>query len=125
VYVPLAAVAFATLNPQLRNEATAVFNLTRNIGSSIGISVVEALLVRNTQVMHVALASHLTRYAGGAGVSAGTGIALLNARVTEQAAMIAYNDDFKLMMILTICVIPFAFLLRDVQRPKSVAMVLE
>jgi DHA2 family multidrug resistance protein len=125
VYVPLAAVAFATLNPQLRNEATAVFNLTRNIGSSIGISVVEALLVRNTQVMHVALASHLTRYVGAAGVSAGTGIALLNARVTEQAAMIAYNDDFKLMMILTICVIPFAFLLRDVQRPKSVAMVLE
>ena len=35
------------------------------------------------------------------------------------------NDDFKLMMILTICVIPLAFLLRDVQRPKSVAMVLE
>ena len=125
VYVPLAAVAFATLNPQLRNEATAVFNLTRNIGSSIGISVVEALLVRNTQVMHVALASHLTRYAGAQGVSAGTGLALLNARVTEQAAMIAYNDDFKLMMILTICVIPFVFLLRDVQRQKTVAMVLE
>jgi DHA2 family multidrug resistance protein len=45
--------------------------------------------------------------------------------VTEQASMIAYNDDFKLMMILTICVIPFAFLLRDVQRQKNVAMVME
>jgi len=125
VYVPLAAVAFATLNPQLRNEATAVFNLTRNIGSSIGISVVEALLVRNTQVMHVALAAHLTRFSGAQGVTAGAGLELLNARVTEQAAMIAYNDDFKLMMILTICVIPFVFLLRDVQRQRSVAMVLE
>jgi len=125
VYVPLAAVAFTTLNPQLRNEATAVFNLTRNIGSSIGISVVEALLVRNTQVMHVALASHLTPYAGVA-VSAGTALARLNARVTEQAAMIAYNDDFKLMMIMTICVMPFVFLLRDVQHRKStVAMALE
>jgi hypothetical protein len=40
--------------------------------------------------------------------------------------MIAYNDDFKLMMILTICVIPFAFLLRDVQqRQKTAAMVME
>jgi DHA2 family multidrug resistance protein len=125
VYVPLAAVAFATLNPQLRNEATAVFNLTRNIGSSIGISVVEALLVRNTQVMHTALASHVTRYSQGLPASPGTAVAMLNARVTEQAAMIAYNDDFKLMMILTVCVIPFVFLLRDVQRQKSVAVVLE
>ena len=125
VYVPLAAVAFATLNPLLRNEATAVFNLTRNIGSSIGISVVEALLVRNTQLMHASLASHVSRYSQALNASPGTAAALLNARVTEQAAMIAYNDDFKLMMILTICVIPFVFLLRDVQRPKSVAVVLE
>jgi len=125
VYVPLAAVAFATLNIQLRNEATSVFNLMRNIGSSIGISVVEALLVRNTQVMHVALASHVSRYAGSQALSAGADLSLLNARVTEQAAMIAYNDDFKLMMILTILVMPFVFLLRDVQRPQNVALVLE
>jgi MFS transporter, DHA2 family, multidrug resistance protein len=125
VYVPLAAVAFATLNPLLRNEATAVFNLTRNIGSSIGISVVEALLVRNTQLMHASLASHVSRYSQTLDAGPGTAVALLNARVTEQAAMIAYNDDFKLMMILTICVIPFVFLLRDVQRQKGVAVVLE
>ena len=125
VYVPLAAAAFATLNTQLRNEATAVFNLMRNIGSSIGISVVEALLVRNTQVMHVALESHLTRYPGAHGLPAPANLALLNAQVTEQAAMIAYNDDFRLMMILTICVIPFVFLLRDVHHQKTVAMVIE
>jgi DHA2 family multidrug resistance protein len=114
------------LNPLLRNEATAVFNLTRNIGSSIGISVVEALLVRNTQLMHASLASHVSRYSETLNASPGTAVAaLLNARVTEQAAMIAYNDDFKLMMILTVCVIPFVFLLRDVQRQKSVAVVLE
>jgi DHA2 family multidrug resistance protein len=125
VYVPLAAVAFATLNSQLRNEATAMFNLMRNIGSSIGISVVAALLARNTQVMHSALASHLTVYTGAQGSPGGGDLALLNRQVTEQAAMIAYNDDFKLMMILTICVIPFVFLLRDVQRQKNVALVME
>jgi DHA2 family multidrug resistance protein len=125
VYVPLAAVAFATLNSQLRNEATAMFNLMRNIGSSIGISVVAALLARNTQLMHSALASHLTVYTGAQGSPGGGDLALLNRQVTEQAAMIAYNDDFKLMMILTICVIPFVFLLRDVQRQKNVALVME
>jgi MFS transporter, DHA2 family, multidrug resistance protein len=124
VYIPLAAVAFATLDKQLRNEATAMFNLMRNIGSAIGISVVAAFLARNTQIMHSALSSHLTIY-GAHGAAAAGDLALLNQRVTEQAAMIAYNDDFKLMMILTICVVPFVFVLRDVQRPKDVAMVLE
>ncbi|HZV92297.1 MAG TPA: DHA2 family efflux MFS transporter permease subunit, partial [Caldimonas sp.] len=47
VYVPLATITFATLSPQFRNEGTAVFSLVRNIGSSVGISVVTTLLVRN------------------------------------------------------------------------------
>ena len=50
VYVPLAAMTFATLSPRFRNEGTALFSLMRNVGSSIGISVVETLLTRNTQV---------------------------------------------------------------------------
>jgi MFS transporter, DHA2 family, multidrug resistance protein len=124
VYIPLAAVAFTTLNIELRNEATALFNLMRNIGSSIGISVVAAFLARNTQVMHSALAAHLTRYGAQAGPVGGN-LALLNRQVTEQAAMIAYNDDFKLMLIVTICVIPFVFLLRDVHRQKHVALGVE
>jgi DHA2 family multidrug resistance protein len=74
--------------------------------------------------MHSALAAHLTRYGVQAGPVGGD-LALLNRQVTEQAAMIAYNDDFKLMMILTICVIPFVFLLRDVHRQKNVALVVE
>jgi DHA2 family multidrug resistance protein len=124
VYIPLAAVAFTTLNIDLRNEATALFNLMRNIGSSIGISVVAAFLARNTQVMHSALAAHLTRYGAQAGAVGGN-LALLNRQVTEQAAMIAYNDDFKLMLIVTICVIPFVFLLRDVHRQKHVVLGVE
>src|SRR5665811_698422 len=78
VYIPLAAVTFTTLNIELRNEATAVFNLMRNIGSSIGISVVAAFLARNTQVMHSALAAHLTRYSGVAGTATSDALALLN-----------------------------------------------
>ncbi|HVT34642.1 MAG TPA: MDR family MFS transporter, partial [Nevskiaceae bacterium] len=61
-YVPMAALTFATLDPGLRNEGTALFSLTRNIGSSIGISTVAALLTRNTQIVHSTLAEHVSPY---------------------------------------------------------------
>jgi DHA2 family multidrug resistance protein len=119
VYVPLAAATFATLTPALRNEGTAIFSLTRNVGSSIGISVVNTLLTRNTQIMHATLGEHVSRYSsvmraqmpGGGSPSLHT-LAGLNATVTEQAAMIAYNNDFRLMMMLSLAAIPVVFLLR-------------
>jgi len=52
VYVPLAAATFATLTPALRNEGTAIFSLTRNLGSSIGISVVNVLLTAGNHANH-------------------------------------------------------------------------
>jgi DHA2 family multidrug resistance protein len=118
VYVPLAAATFATLTPALRNEGTAIFSLTRNLGSSIGISVVNTLFTRNTQIMHSTLGEHVTRYSpvlraqlAGGPASLRT-LAGLNATVTEQAAMIAYNNDFRLMMVLSLAAIPLVFLLR-------------
>jgi DHA2 family multidrug resistance protein len=119
VFVPLATATFATLTPALRNEGTAIFSLTRNLGSSIGISVVNTLLTRNTQIMHATLGEHVTRYSPilraqqpGGGLPSLRTLAGLNATVTEQAAMIAYNNDFKLMMWLSVAAIPLVFLLR-------------
>lgn len=118
VFAPLSTIAFSTLLPQLRNEGTAFFSLMRNLGSSIGISAVTTLLVRNTQIMHSRLAEHVTPFSDGltpslsAGVPAATELARLDAAVTQQAAMIAYNNDFKLMLILTVIAIPLVALLR-------------
>jgi len=118
VFVPLSTVTFATLAARYRNEGAAVFSLTRNIGSSIGISAVVALLTRNTQVLHARLAEHVTPFTDGlAGVDPATlasasGLAGLNAQVTRQAAMMAYNNDFHLMLVLTLCAIPLVALLR-------------
>ena len=119
VYVPLAAAAFATLTPALRNEGTAIFSLVRNLGSSIGISVVNTLLTRNTQIMHATLGEHVSRYSSvlraqlpNGGSPSLHAMAGLNATVTEQAAMIAYNNDFKLMMLLSLAAIPLVLLLR-------------
>jgi DHA2 family multidrug resistance protein len=129
VFVPLAAITFATLAPQFRNEGTALFSLVRNVGSSIGISAVTTLLVRNTQMMHSRLAEQVTPYSGAMqsqGASALTsphGLAVLNATVSEQAAMIAYNNDFKLMMVLTLCAIPLVMLLRSGRSDERAAAV--
>ena len=60
VFLPVASLAFATLTPTLRNEGTSVFSLMRNIGSSIGISIVVTLVTRNTQIAHASLAGQVS-----------------------------------------------------------------
>jgi len=125
VYVPLATITFATLSPRYRNEGTAIFSLIRNVGSSVGISVVEALLTRNTQIMHSRLAEQITPYGNGlhalprAALTSVGGLARLNGLVSKQAAMIAYNDDFKLMMVLTLCAIPLIALMKGARANKG------
>jgi MFS transporter, DHA2 family, multidrug resistance protein len=105
-YVPMAALTFATLPAVMRNEGTALFNLIRNIGSSVGISTVQGLLVRNTQVVHASLSQHVTPWSFAThahGPYAGAqAVAALNREVTAQASMIAYLDDFHFMLILTL-----------------------
>lgn len=110
-YVPISTVAFSSLPRSLRNEGTAFFNLQRNIGSAIGISVVQTLLTRNTQIVHEAFSGHVTPYSGIDPYSL-PGLATLNHMITNQAAMIAYLDDYKLMMVLTLAVIPLLVVLR-------------
>ncbi len=124
VYVPLATATFATLLPTLRNEGTAIFSLSRNIGSSIGISVVETLLTRNTQIMHSSLGEHITPYMTGQPLPSGSALAALNATVTKQAAMIAYNNDFQLMLFLCVAAIPLIVLMRKGAARKSAEPVL-
>jgi DHA2 family multidrug resistance protein len=127
IYVPLSSSAFQTLPTALRNEGAALFSLSRNIGSSAGISVVFFLLVRNTQTAHASLAA-LVRTPGGDAVStaiangdpfAPKGLAALNDFITHQSTFIAYLDDFRLMTILTIATLPFVLLLRGGGAPSG------
>jgi DHA2 family multidrug resistance protein len=125
VFVPLSAATFATLSPQMRAEGTALYSLIRNIGSSIGIALVQALLVRNTQIAHASLVTHINTANpalqdpnGVYNVATQAGAALVNAEITRQASMIAYVDDYWLMMLLTAAVIPLLLLIRP---PKASA----
>ncbi len=121
IFMPLNGIAFATLPPQHRTEAASLTNLTRNIGASIGISLVTTVLARGTQTSHADLAQHITAerlQTLDPGLIANFGspseavLAMANAEVTRQALMIAYLDDFKAMMIATLCAIPLVLLLK-------------
>jgi DHA2 family multidrug resistance protein len=127
IYVPVSVAAFSTLPPALRNEGTALFSLTRNIGSGVGIAVVEALLTRNTQIVHSTLAEHVTYFnpvfrKQFPGAPTMDSLAGLNVTVTRQAAMIAYNNNFKLLLLLCLAAIPLVLLLRK-SRPGVAAPV--
>ncbi len=130
IFVPLSAAAFATLAPELRADGTAIYSLLRNIGSAIGIAVVQALLVRNTQLAHAGLVSNLSAanptldnsaLAAAFHLGQPTGFLALNDEVTRQAAMIAYVDDFLFMLVLTLAVIPLLLLIRPPKRNAPVA----
>ena len=120
VFTPLSTVTFSTLPRQLLTQGTAFFSLMRNIGGSVGIAVVEALLAENTQVVHSRLIEHLrpdnplaqSQLASPYSLTDPSGIAALNAMATRQAAMVAYIDNFKLMMIMVIAGLPLVLLLR-------------
>jgi MFS transporter, DHA2 family, multidrug resistance protein len=116
VFVPLSAVTFSTLSPELRAEGTAIFSLMRNIGSSIGISVVQTLITRNTQIAHSSLVQHLTVFdpvvRAQVDLSSPSALASLDLLVTQQASMIAYVDAFRFMLIATLLAIPLLMLIR-------------
>jgi MFS transporter, DHA2 family, multidrug resistance protein len=124
VFTPLSVVTFSTLPRNVLTQGTAIFSLMRNVGGSVGISIVEALFVENTQVVHSQLAEHVRPDNPLAqnlpmpfSLTEMHGIAALNAEITRQAQMIAYIDDFHLMVIIVLAAAPFLLLLRGTRRP--------
>jgi DHA2 family multidrug resistance protein len=124
VFTPVTVVTFATIPEELRTDATSFFNLVRNVGGAIGISVTSLLLVRNTQIVHAELATHVNPFnrmlqSGGAfeswNIASPTTATALNAEITRQAAIIGYIDNFKLMMFLCVPALLLLLLMRRQQ----------
>src|SRR5712672_694112 len=122
IFVPLSTVTLSTLSPELRAEGAGIFSLSRNIGSSAGISVVNALLTTNTQINHAEIAQHVTSVnrmfedpmiTQFWNPAAAAGRAALDAIVTRQSQIIAYIDDYKLLMIATLVVIPLLIVFKQ------------
>jgi DHA2 family multidrug resistance protein len=122
IFVPLQTLAFETLPTRMRTTGAALLNLSRNIGGSVGISIVSTQLVRMTQVSHADLAAQITQQTLPTAnpellqtvipVAGPAALAYINALITKQALFIAYLDDFKLMMIITFAVLPLLLFMK-------------
>jgi MFS transporter, DHA2 family, multidrug resistance protein len=124
-FVPLNIIALSNLPRHILTQGTAIRSLMRNLGGSIGISVLVVTLAQNTQVVHSRLAEGLRPdnplaqapyLAAPFSLTTPGGIAALNAEVTRRAAMVGYIDDFKLMMLIALASTPLLLLLRDERR---------
>jgi DHA2 family multidrug resistance protein len=122
VFIPLQVVAFATLEPAMRTQATALLSLFRNVGSAIGVSLTSALLARYTQVMHAEIGQYVTPFNRAwqaypmLDPTTPGGAAMADAMVNRQAQIIAYIDDYKFMMLTSLPTLLLLFLMR---RPKA------
>jgi DHA2 family multidrug resistance protein len=125
-FVPLSAATFATLAPKLRNDGTPIYSLLRNIGGSVGISVVTALLTERTARAHVELAADISHanpvlqmLPPAFDAATPAGLAMLNIEVSRQAAMIGYVADFHAMMLITAAAMPLLLLIRRAPREAA------
>ncbi len=124
VFVPLNTIAFATLPGALRTDGAALWTLIRNLGSSVGISLVIAHLTNDITVFHARLAENITPFndalampnVSGLLSTTGQGLGLVDALVTQQAAIMAYSNDFLIMTIISLSTFPLLALIRS---PKS------
>ena len=128
VFVPLQTVGYATLPTEFRTYGAAMWTLVRNIGSSVGISLMIANLVNNTAIFHSQLAERVTPFndamklpnaAGKFPLTSGRGLAMLDGLVTQQAVTIAYCNDFLIMAYFSLLALP-VILMFHVPKPAAI-----
>ena len=119
VFVPLMGIAFTTIQPALRTEAASFYTLIRNIGSSLGISIVGVLQIYNSKVAASTMAEHVTpdnpnlaATMPGIDLTTAAGQAAMSGMVHRQSALIAYIDSFHMLFLMCVAIIPILFLLR-------------
>jgi DHA2 family multidrug resistance protein len=125
--VPIQLIAFPTLAPEKRTEATAVFNLWRSVCSSVGVSITVTLLVSSTTIARSRLVQHVSPYSESPGLTAATGsmdtgtlrgLSLVEQEIDLQAAMLGYTEAFLFLAVAALVPLPLLLL---VKRRKSKA----
>jgi DHA2 family multidrug resistance protein len=136
LFVPINVMAFYFVPKEKINNATGIINLARNIGGSVGIAGVVTMLARRAQFHQAVLVSHMTpldsayqamlsgakqmllAQGSDAVLAAHQAQGLAYGLLVRHAAMLAFLDDFWLMAVATLGMIPFMFLMKKVQPHK-------
>jgi DHA2 family multidrug resistance protein len=120
VFVPLMGIAFTTIQPGLRTEAASFYTLIRNVGSSLGISIVGALQIYNARIVSSQLSEHATpdnlnvmaEMPQTLDLNTASGQAVMSGMIERQSALIAYVDTFHMLFIMCLVVLPLLLFLR-------------
>ncbi len=137
VFVPLSTTAVGTLSNQQIGNASGLYNLLRNIGGSVGISVVNTVIARHQQIRrnemigNVSAASpqfqslfnsiHNVLAVRAQGLTNARSYAFVERLVDQQAALWAYVDDFRWMALACFLCVPVVFLLKGVKARRGAA----
>jgi DHA2 family multidrug resistance protein len=131
VFNPMTVMAFTTLQTALRGYATSLQALCRNIGQAVGVSITSLMLVRNTQTSHADIAAMITPFdrtlQGNDTVShmldpaTRHGAAVLDQMISQQAQIIAYNNDFRMMTLVVVPPLLLLLAMRKHERRPVVA----
>jgi len=120
VFVPLSTVSFLTLPSHLRTDGTSMLTLMRNVASSIGISLVIAQLTQGSRRIHAILVEHVNPFnhamqmpdvSGMINMGTDTGRAMADAMVNVQAQIIAFSQDYQMVMLFILCTVPLAIMI--------------
>lgn len=126
LFIPISAIAYVGVRPEENNQASALMNVMRNLGGTLGISTVQTLLARGEQIHQSRLVenlnglnpnyvqgtSHAAQVLGGQGPAAnGAALGQLYQSVQQQAAMLSYVDVFYLLTFVVICTLPLLFVM--------------
>jgi DHA2 family multidrug resistance protein len=132
IFVPMNLIAFSTLAPALRTDGSAMFNLMRNVGMAIGVSITTTMLASGVQTVHAELAEHANMFNRALGANAPSmfwnlhmpfGAAQLDRIIQYNAQVIAYANDFLFMFFISLPALFVLFLIRRpslLQRPPEI-----
>jgi DHA2 family multidrug resistance protein len=130
IFVPLSTASVAGIAPERMSAATGIFNLMRNVGGSVGISVTQTVLARSSQVHHLALAKHInpydpvfqerlahltalfSRFTADAALARRRALAEMAAYMNGQAAMLAFDVTFWVFTFAFVAMVPLILRMR-------------
>ncbi|RFC63026.1 DHA2 family efflux MFS transporter permease subunit [Fulvimarina endophytica] len=125
VFVPLSTVAFDRISNDKQDEASGLYAVTRQFGSSIGIAVVSALLVQRMAFHYAVLGENITPFSQaardylipyGVPLDSAAGAEILAGELSRQASLMAYIDVFTFIGWSSLVTLPLVFLMRKPQR---------
>jgi DHA2 family multidrug resistance protein len=135
IFVPLTTLSVSTLRQDQIQQATGLYSLLRNLGASLGISVMISMQVRAALAHQATLVSHATPYdlayrmdswrlaqalRGWAPLTAaGASVGMLYREVLQQAALLSYLDSFRWMALICIVCCPLAFVFTKGRAPSG------